>query len=238
MTPRRRAALDALPRRPAALKRSLALLAAHARLGWRRSAEEGVAVTAEGEPLPWLTYGAIAWLGPRLRPTDHVMELGAGQSTHWLAARVAQVTSVEHDAAWAARVRELAPDHVEVVAVEDPGPAHVLASEHPYLAPLREAAAGSVDVVVVDGRARCSVLAEAPRVVAADGLVLLDNADRPAYRAAISRLMSEGWGRIDWLGSVPGAGRLSVTSGFVRDATRWLDVDAPLPDVGYDPPSA
>jgi predicted O-methyltransferase YrrM len=49
---------------------------------------------------PWLTPAAIRLLAGLLRPTDEGAEFGSGRSTLWFAARVAALTSVEHDAQW------------------------------------------------------------------------------------------------------------------------------------------
>jgi SAM-dependent methyltransferase len=49
---------------------------------------------------PWLTPTAIGLLGGLLRPDDRGAEFGSGRSTLWFAARVAALTSVEHDPLW------------------------------------------------------------------------------------------------------------------------------------------
>lgn len=49
---------------------------------------------------PWLTPAAVRLLAGLLRPTDEGAEFGSGRSTIWFAARVAALTSVEHDARW------------------------------------------------------------------------------------------------------------------------------------------
>jgi predicted O-methyltransferase YrrM len=49
---------------------------------------------------PWLTPAAIRLLETLLRPTDRGAEFGSGRSTLWFAARVAALTSVEHEAQW------------------------------------------------------------------------------------------------------------------------------------------
>ena len=49
---------------------------------------------------PWLTPMAIGLLGSLLRPSDRGAEFGSGRSTLWFAARVAALTSVEHDRRW------------------------------------------------------------------------------------------------------------------------------------------
>ncbi len=53
---------------------------------------------------PWLTPMAVDLLETLLRPTDRGAEFGSGRSTLWFAARVAALTSVEHDPEWHASV--------------------------------------------------------------------------------------------------------------------------------------
>ena len=73
---------------------------------------------------PWLTPAAIGLLERLLRPVDRGAEFGSGRSTLWFAARVAALTSVEHDRRWhetvTARLRERGQANVEyILAVPD-----------------------------------------------------------------------------------------------------------------------
>ena len=73
---------------------------------------------------PWLTPAAIRLLAGLLRPTDEGAEFGSGRSTLWFAARVAALTSVEHDAQWheavSVRLKDRGLGNVEyVLAPED-----------------------------------------------------------------------------------------------------------------------
>lgn len=63
--------------------------------GWLRSYREGVPVRRSGEPIPWYTYSAIAFLDERLPGDATVFEFGAGYSTLWYAARCSRVVAVE-----------------------------------------------------------------------------------------------------------------------------------------------
>ena len=50
--------------------------------------------------LPWLTIQANEILGTLLLATDIGVELGSGRSTVWLAKRVGQLISIEHNREW------------------------------------------------------------------------------------------------------------------------------------------
>src|SRR6202007_3269075 len=56
---------------------------------------------------PWLTQSANRVLESLLRESDVGLEFGSGRSTRWLAGRIANLTSVEHDPSWANKVRSL-----------------------------------------------------------------------------------------------------------------------------------
>ena len=54
--------------------------------------------------LPWITWEAIDYISSKLTPDSSVFEYGSGGSTLFFASRVAQVTSVENDESWHAKV--------------------------------------------------------------------------------------------------------------------------------------
>lgn len=127
---------------------------------------------------PWLTREAICLLERLLRPSDTALEFGAGRSTRWLAKRVAQLTSVEHDADWLGRVQDwLTADGLDNVQLlqrpvadqeRDGGSAS-------YVRLVDTVDDQSLDVVLVDGRYRnhCAV-ASVPKLKSG-GLAVIDN---------------------------------------------------------------
>jgi len=58
--------------------------------------------------LPWLTYAAIRRIERHLTPSSRVFEFGSGGSSFFFARRGLQLTSVESDPEWHARITELA----------------------------------------------------------------------------------------------------------------------------------
>ena len=228
-----RRAWEAVPKQPQAAKRALALFASLNDLGWQRSVEARAAVGHDGHPVAWYTYPALLWLEPRLRPSDRVFEYGAGNSTLWYAARVATVTSVEHDAIWAATVRSTAPANATVLQRDCLGDGAYAPEDDPYVTAISDHDISSFDIVVVDGRARVSCVESVVSQLAAPALLVLDNSDRPQYRPALDRLAAEDFERIDFAGPAPGSGRMGCTSVFGRDLDRWLSANPELPHLGY-----
>lgn len=148
---------------------------------------------------PWWTFEAADDVERFLvsRPQARVFEWGSGASTVWLAARAGPVTSVEHDADWAATMRDVLPTNVTLTVVE-PGLAgpRSLRSAKPgfegldftdYVAAIDEVP-GPFDLIVIDGRAREACLARAVPCLAPGGVIVFDNVDRARYRDAIAGL--------------------------------------------------
>jgi hypothetical protein len=81
--------------------------------GWFESLD-GIPRNKEGL-VPWITYPAFRQLQRTVKPDAKVFEFGCGGSSLWWASRAAEVTSVEHDADWAARVAASAPANLKVI---------------------------------------------------------------------------------------------------------------------------
>ena len=149
--------------------------------------------------VPWWTYRASAavdaWLRARHEPV-RAFEYGAGASTFWLARRVAEVHSVEHDRTFAASLAPALTAHVAaslhvVPAVPASHPAVPSAKEGHrgldfanYVAAIDDLP-GDFDLIVIDGRAREACLGAALGRLRDDGLIVFDNSLRSRYRAAI-----------------------------------------------------
>lgn len=151
--------------------------------GLTRSFRERRPVDAAGRPLPWINHAAIHLLSERLQPTHTVFEYGAGHSTLFFAKRCAAVTSVEHDGPWFDEVRGMAPANVTLLHRPE-GPT--------YWDAIGERSAG-YDVVLIDGLARQRCLPAASRALSAAGVMLLDDARRPAYAEALRAVTAQGF---------------------------------------------
>ena len=152
--------------------------------------------------VPWWTFDAIDVVDDflRTRPQARVLEWGSGASTLWLASRVAEVASIEHDVAWGGRMaRELSArdlDTVHLLVVEPRRRPGGITSAKPGFEGLDFTAYadaidrvdGEFDLVVIDGRAREACLVRALDRLAEGGLIVFDNVDRARYRDAIEAL--------------------------------------------------
>ncbi|ROU02985.1 glycosyltransferase 61 family protein [Histidinibacterium lentulum] len=135
--------------------------------------------------VPLWARGAIKHLAgliaDREKPVK-VLEFGSGGSTIFLLKQGAEVTSVEHHPGWAESLQAKA---ASLGLGEN---LRLLLRDRPYANVVESFARGTTfDILLVDGRERVDCLKAALPLVAPDGLVLLDDAQRsrywPAFRA-------------------------------------------------------
>lgn len=173
--------------------------------GWLRSQLEQAPVRADGEPLPWFTYGAIEFLQRVVRPGDSVFEYGAGYSTLWWQAHVQRVCAVEHDLQWSERLRPRLLPHVQLQAIgaDAPVSTQARASLAPFFTRTRRTAwSYDAERVVRRGLADEPFQAYAHQIVTASGggdgggfdFVVVDGmARRLCTYAAIQQVKPDGF---------------------------------------------
>lgn len=215
-----RTRMPGVPRTAREALTSLQLLATLRSQGWHRSVAGGAPVTAVGGPHPWLTYSAVNWLSQTLTNGVRIFEYGAGSSTLWFAAigDVGEIVSVEHDAAWFARLAQ--PRNGRIMHVPCDGTWWEADDESPYVQTIARGAPW--DVVVIDGMARNACARVALDYLTPAGLVILDDTDRRESATAQRELSARGFGRLDFWGFKPGIGIHACTTVFSRDFNPWL----------------
>ncbi|KAA0989657.1 FkbM family methyltransferase [Dyadobacter aurulentus] len=175
--------------------------------GWFKSFHSKQSVDASGNPLPWYTYPFILFLKPRLKPDFVVFEYGSGNSTIWYASQVRYITAVEHESGW---IKQIAPKL----------PSNTILLEKPLGETYIRAVQSTGDlyhIVVVDGRNRVKCAIFASDFLTDDGVIILDNSERPWYTAAKEYLAAKGFRRLDFIGMTPIVGIETCTSVFYRD---------------------
>lgn len=128
---------------------------------------------------------AITFLERILIPEKtKVLEFGAGASTLWIARRSLRIDSVEHDQAWALKVKtEIARSKIENVSVHYGRPDNGY-REYVELGKKVAKERGPFDLVLVDGRERVRCVEAVCASVKSGGYLVLDNAERPRYAEA------------------------------------------------------
>lgn len=176
--------------------------------GWFRSFREKAPLDAGGNPIPWITYPAIAFLEKRLHAGMSVFEYGCGASTLWWAGRVRDVTSVEHEREWYEKVVSAAPANVTVThAPLDQGGA--------YAAKIAEHAR-RFDIIVLDGRDRVRCARNSLGALKEDGVIIWDNSDRKEYEEGFRFLIDQGFRKIEFTGYAPACIDRTETAIFYR----------------------
>lgn len=185
-------------------------------IGWVRSYHSKQSVDRKGEAIPWFTYCFIHFLEPRLHQEMTLFEYGCGASTIWFAQRIGWVDAVENDKNWIditqkklaekGLLGKVAISYQPVQENENGGYAKAIASTGKFY-----------DIVVVDGRDRNNCIKQAEKYLNSQGVLILDNSNRPEYQEGISFLVSKGYKKIDFVGMTSIAAMVSATSVFYRN---------------------
>lgn len=125
-------------------------------------------------PYPWLHPAAVCYLESLLTKDMTVIEHGCGGSTLWFASRVKQVYCIDDDMDWVEAVmRRYFANVIPLIGNGD-----VFNRDKPS------------DLLFVDGKSvdRPRWMGLAPEIVKRGGVVILDNAERPAYKEARQEL--------------------------------------------------
>ena len=160
-------------------------------VGWINTRAHAYAMDREGREVPWLTYPAIMFLSERVRDGWRLLEFGAGSGTVWWSKRVHHVTAIEHDRGWADEVEKKC---VATVRLADPSSS---------IAYLEHSQPRSYDIVVIDGLFRNECAFAAPDLLVGGGVIVLYDAQRPAYQPALDFLRSSGFSCLKFHGPQP-----------------------------------
>ena len=204
---------------------------------WAGSTRGGVSPI--GDEQPWMTYAAAEFLSGWLRKDMSVFEWGSGGSTIFFANHAKQVTAIEHEEAWAEQVRvamaerkignahtlHFPPESDAASATWDAADptAFVSGGEQfrgqsfqRYVTSIDPFPDVSLDLVVVDGRARPSCLKRGMAKVKPGGMLFLDNAERRHYQRARALLDPAQWELHDFSGPGPYCAQFWQTIGWRR----------------------
>jgi hypothetical protein len=158
----------------------------------------------------------------RLPAGGSVFEFGGGGSSLWLLDRGARLTVVEHHRGWYEELRRILPSTVDLILCE-PAPEGVVASDaesgrffDEYVQAINAQRDDSLDLVIIDGRARVACGLAAMNKVKPGGMLLLDDSDRRRYGRLIDALAT--WERADFRGLKAGGGGVHQTSIWFRPA--------------------
>jgi hypothetical protein len=166
-----------------------------------------------GDPVPWFTYPAIAYIEALNLENSYVLEFGAGHSTLFWAERVKQILSIETNKDWFDEINaKLDGTNVRHVSLE-----HHETSDQ-YLLSLKQNSARQFDVIIVDAIDRFRTLEGVIGMLSDVGFIILDNSDW--YPGCCEFMREKGFTQIDFSGLGPQNSYAWTTSFFFSAGTR------------------
>jgi tRNA A58 N-methylase Trm61 len=159
----------------------------------------------KGTPTPWMTPAAIDILNAVLTPDMKGFEFGSGRSTLFIAPRIGELVSLEHDEKWYQHIQDelknkklntvqyihIAPEKDSSKTIGYPKnnyenylmPPAAASCYTKYYSYIDQFPNEHFDFVIVDGRARVECAQHAIPKMKKGGMLILDNAERLRYRA-------------------------------------------------------
>lgn len=178
-------------------------------IGWFESFKTLKSIDGNGNPIPWFSYPFIDFLTPRLTKDLVLFEFGSGSSTSFFAERVKQVISIEHNKEWFEIVNKTKPNNVKLILTDSDSVDDYLN----YFNNLK----GKVDIVIVDGLHRNECLLNAFEKLSENGVIILDDSERPEYKHGIEFVTGKGFRSLDFVGISPGYLYRKSTSLLYKD---------------------
>jgi len=163
--------------------------------GWFEAACYYKPINKNLEPIPWWSYSFNDFFIPRLKSDIEVFEWGSGSSTLFLAKRVKNIISIEHDKSFI--IKDL------------PKNAVVKYYELNYNGEYSKAILNEnkeFDLVIVDGRDRVNCVKNGIKRLKKDGVIILDDSQRENYQEAKEFMKENGFKWIDFSGVAAGSG--------------------------------
>lgn len=176
--------------------------------GWMESIRTSKPCDRQGRPVPWMNYSMVEFLNERLDKTHRLFEYGSGFSTCFYAEHCQSVTSVEYDRAWLELVQGMVPRNATLMyqAADTNGEycRTILRTDRQF------------DVVVIDGRDRVHCIMQSLQCLSDDGVLLLDDSDRPEYADSFRLLQASGFHQLRIAGLKPTSPCRHETTLFYR----------------------
>ncbi|WP_228098859.1 FkbM family methyltransferase [Pedobacter sp. MC2016-24] len=178
--------------------------------GWFKAFETKSSVDFNGDPIPWVTYSFIDFIKERITKQHDVFEFGSGNSTLFYSKYANHVSAVEHDQEWYEKCKNTNLNNADLIycALETGGEYCKSANT----------TGKKFHLIIVDGRDRVNCCKQAIQALTADGVIVLDDSERPKYQEAIHFLKEKGFKHIAFTGMAPGVIYAKSTSIFYKPA--------------------
>ena len=179
------------------------------------------ALSANGNPLPWLSYPAIDFICSRNFEKASILEFGGGQSTLFWSARATKVLCFEADAEWRDYIATSSPENVETLLVPSDRK-----GQTEFVEDILNKRNELFDVILVDGMHRVEALETAVKYLNEGGIIICDNAE--SYEFMQSWTNHKDFQRVDFYGHAPGVYHPHLTSIHFRGKSDYFRNDNPV----------
>jgi hypothetical protein len=176
------------------------------------------ALSKSGKAIPWFTYPAIDFLSTKDYSASIVLEFGGGQSTKFWGDLSKKVITFEVDENWIQHIKSNAGSNVEIF----PAPVE-REKQKEYVQRILLDLNEKFDIIVVDGMHRSLVLELSIPYLAADGMIICDNADAECFGFYEAWQDTSGFMRVDFYGHAPGVFHPHSTSVLFRPSCKFFD---------------
>ena len=169
-----------------------------------------------GDPLPWMNYAILDFFEEKLNKNQTLFEYGLGFSTLYFSKRVKSVNSVEHDKTWFEDINASLRDNdnvkIELVELENGYEKAVANTGNKY------------DIILVDGRNRVQCAINALDSLSDNGVLILDDSQRPKYQGAFDFYEEKGFRKLTFTGLKPSGFRRYASTIFYRAGNNCMDI--------------
>jgi hypothetical protein len=164
------------------------------------------------DPIPWMTYASIDFLGQCVSKSARVLEFGSGNSTIWWLSRGNSVVSLETNLGWSEKVQT----QIVEGGWEDRSELRLVSKISPSeLSKFQDA---SFDLIVNDGDGdRVEIIEQILRLLSPKGILVWDNSDRTEYEGGKKILFSHGFHELKFTGMGPINAYGWITSVFYKN---------------------
>ena len=181
------------------------------RQGFLHSAMAARAVDRFGQPLPWYTYPTLEFLRQRTFKTRHILEFGAGQSTHWWSRVAASVTALESNREWLNEIQRWQLPNATLHFADAPDSKTCVAHVRQIMAAHADKL---FDIIVIDGLYRAEMVDIAIPFLSQDGAIICDDSEGYGLVEAFSGTTFQ---RVDFYGARAGVVLIGCTSIFFKE---------------------
>lgn len=176
--------------------------------GWFEAYRTKSAIDQDGKPIAWVTYSFIDFIKERISKQHDIFEFGSGNSTIFYASMAGSVYSVEHDKDWFEKSSKINLPNVNMILCNlVPGADYCKSAL---------ATGKKFHMIIVDGRDRVNCCKQAVQALTENGVIILDDSERPEYAEAHTFLKQQGFKYLPFSGMAPGVIIAKYTSVFYK----------------------